>query len=181
MAAARKTTTRKKSGRKRTRRSLGPRFEALRRRLLAVLAVATGVVGAWWALNVPGLWVESMGVPVQSVRLGPPEVGVESAGVTELGDGAVESQAPVPDERTGTRTSEAGRVVQVAASPRRDWADRLAAELRSEGYESYVSDDRAAEPRLRYKVGVRPADGESVEQLAARLRRSGRSGWIRSR
>ena len=127
-----------------------------RRRLVAASGAVAGGAVAWWVLGGPGLWIEGMRVPLQSVRL---EGGVDRAGVAEVG-------------------AEGGASAQISASPRGDWARELAGALDREGFDSYVFDDRAASPQLRYKVRVRPAADETLEELAERLKRAGRSTWI---
>lgn len=69
-------------------------------------------------------------------------------------------------------------VVQVASHVDRKPADELAAKLRSQGFDAYVS--RPSAQSGRFRVRVRPSDGETPAALAKRLKSVGYDTWATS-
>ena len=69
-------------------------------------------------------------------------------------------------------------VVQVASYVERKPADELVVKLEGSGFDAYVSQPVAANGR--YRVRIRPTGGESVAELAKRLRGFGFDTWATS-
>jgi len=160
------------------------RLEIWRRRVLATAGVLLGSAGAWWLLDVPAVWVDSFGVPVQSVELVAPEPALDLGGVAGLpraaeqaaiGDdpaGYAPVAAPPPKPRWASLVE-----VQVSASSRLDWAEELASDLSRQGFASWVRDDGPEQKATRFKVRVRGRRGESSDALLRRLRQEGHTAW----
>jgi DedD protein len=74
--------------------------------------------------------------------------------------------------------STAGWAVQIGTFSNAENAERLARELRGDGYKAFVSPYQSnGKKRVRVRVGPEP-DRSRAEQLAKRLRRDGHSGII---
>jgi len=146
--------------------------------------VLLGSAGAWWLLDVPAVWVDSFGVPVQSVELDSPEPALDLGGVAGLSraaDDAIGPDDPVgyaPVAAPPPKPTWASRVeVQVSASSRRDWAEELARDLGREGFASWVRDDGPERKATRFKVRVRGGPREPADALMRRLRQHGHTAW----
>lgn len=85
---------------------------------------------------------------------------------------AVESDPPAAVKPSG------GAVVQVASYVERKPAEELVAKLRGTGFQAYVSQPAAVNGRFR--VRIRPDEGESAADLAKRLRGFGFDTWATS-
>jgi cell division protein FtsN len=85
--------------------------------------------------------------------------------------------ASIAARRGSERASTPERVVQVAATPDRVAAAALVERLRALGFRSFISGTRPA-GRVRYRVRVRPGQGEEVAALAERLQARGFGVWI---
>lgn len=186
------------TARRRSKKSSARRQrEVWRRRALGTTGVALGVLGAWWVLDVPGVWMDSVGLPVQSVELTPGEPPVELGGIAGLPSGAKAPTRSAAGAGSNSRTRPSrdrpayGSVVapppkpasvrrarvQVSASSRRDWAEDLARRLTGQGFDSQVVDDATDPSAIRFKVRVRGGPGESADALIRRLRSRGHSAW----
>jgi cell division septation protein DedD len=82
------------------------------------------------------------------------------------------SPAPEPEQETAS-----GLIVQVAAPRELGEARRLERRLRAAGFDSFISNARR-DGVQHYRVRVRPARGQPVRDLAARLEQRGFATWI---
>ena len=89
---------------------------------------------------------------------------------------SVDSRGAAPG---ATEASGSKRVVQVAASPRLDEVRELQNRLSAAGFDAFLGPPPAAGDG-QHRVRVRPARGQSIDDLAAKLTASGYSTWITS-
>ena len=91
------------------------------------------------------------------------------------------SQEPAPEpvmEKPAANSSTGMWAVQLGSFSNKDNADKLAAELRKQGYAAFLSQLRTTNG-LMHRVRVGPQkDRESAEAMAARLARAGQEGKV---
>jgi DedD protein len=93
---------------------------------------------------------------------------------------APETQAPNPSrtEPPASTTATTGWAVQLGSFSNAENAERLARELRRDGYKAFVSPYQSSgQKRLRVRVGPEQ-DRARADQLAKRLRRDGHPGTV---
>lgn len=87
--------------------------------------------------------------------------------------------APEPEPEAATDTSSTGMwVVQLGSFLNEENAERLAADLRNQGYAAFLSQlERDGNQLHRVRIGPQK-DRESAEEIAAQLQRSGHAGQV---
>jgi DedD protein len=133
----------------------------------------------------PGDTPSTTSAPAATLPEQPAAAAESSSESSDLPEFVATMPAPEPQPRTPERTEPpasvtptTGWAVQLGSFEYAENAERLARELRKDGYKAFVSPHRSSgQERLRVRVGPEP-DRARADQLAKRLRRDGHPGTV---